>query len=198
MTCLNKNNKLHMKRYISFFIFILVFIGASAQNQQGYVKTKGRLGANGSVIAGTRLSGATITVKGGNAVLSGNNGAFSLATPTSSYYLQNVQKQGYVLTDLDVLSKQYACSKNPLVLVLETPGQQTDDKLQVERKIRRSLQRQLQQREDEIEALKEENKITKQEYQEQLKKLYEEQESNEKLISEMADRYAKIDYYQID
>jgi hypothetical protein len=107
------------------------------------VKTKGRLGNNGSVIAGTRLPGATVSVKGGNSVVSGSNGTFSLAIPSSYYSLQNVQKQGYVLTDPDMLSNQYAYSKNPLVLVLETLEQQTDDRLSAERKIRRTLQRQL-------------------------------------------------------
>ena len=105
-----------------------------AQTQQGYVKTKGRLNSNGSVIAGTRLSGTTITVKGGNAVTSGSNGTFSLTIPNNNYYLQSVQKQGYVLTNPDVLAKQYAYSKNPLVLVLETPSQQADDQLAAEKK----------------------------------------------------------------
>ena len=86
----------------------------------------------------------------------------------------------------------------PLILVLETPSQHTDDKLASERKIRRTLQRQLQQREDEIEELKEQNKITREQYQSSLEQLYAEQESNEKLISEMAERYSQIDYDQLD
>ena len=169
-----------------------------AQTQQGYVKTKGRLGSNGTVIAGTRLQGATVSVKGGNSVVSGNNGTFSLSVPTNSYYLQNVQKQGYVLTDPDVLSKQYAYSKNPLVLVLETPSQQTDDKLAAEKKIRRMLLHQLQEKEDELESLKEQQKLSENEYRERLQDVYAQQENNEKLISEMADRYSKMDFDEVD
>ena len=188
-----------MKRNIWVSLLLLMSVLSSAQTQQGYVKTKGRLGNNGSVIAGTRLSGATVTVKGGNAVLSGNNGTFSLSLPNNnSFFLQNVQKQGYVLTDPDVLSKQYAYSKNPLVLVLETPDQQTDDRLAAERKIRKTLQRQLQEREDEIEALKEQNKLSEEEYRKQLQDIYDQQESNEKLISEMAERYSKTDFDLVD
>jgi len=184
---------------IKVFLFVIcISLCSAAQTQQGYVKTKGRLAANGSVIQGTRLSGAMVRVKGGNAVLSDNDGTFSLAIPSNSYYLQTVQKRGYIITDPDMLSRQYSYSKNPLILVLETQEQQMDDRLQVERKIRRNLQRQLQKREEEIETLKEENRITKQEYQEQLKKLYDEQECNEKLISNMSERYAKIDYDQMD
>ncbi len=170
----------------------------TAQTQQGYVKTKGRLGSNGTVVAGQRLSGATVTVRGGNAVVSGSEGDFTLVVPSGNFYLQNVQKQGYVLTDPDVLSKQYAYSKDPLVLVLETPSQQADDKLAVERKIRRTLQRQLQEKEDEIETLKEQQKLTDEEYRKQLQEIFARQEAGEKLISEMADRYSKIDFDEVD
>ena len=188
-------------RYNRFAILISVIMSCLCiygQTQQGYVKTKGRLGNNGTVIAGTRLQGATVTVRGGNAVVSGSNGTFSLAIPTSSYYLQSVQKQGYVLTDPDVLSKQYAYSKNPLVLVLETPDQQSDDRLAAERKIRRTLQKQLQDREDEIEALKEQQKLSEEEYRKQLQEIYAQQESNEKLIGEMAERYSRMDFDEVN
>ena len=187
-----------MKRICCLLLTACVATAVCAQTQQGYVKTKGRLENNGVVVKGSRLSGATVIVRGGNAVVSSSNGAFSLVVSSSNYYLQNVQKQGYVLSDPDVLSKQYAYSKNPLVLVMETEGQQSEDKLLAERKIRRTLQRQLQQREAEIEHLKEQNKIQEDEYRKQLQQLYADQESNEKLIREMADRYARIDYDQLD
>ena len=51
---------------------------------------------------------------------------------------------------------------------------------------------------DEIEALREDNKITLEEYQKSMQKLYEEQESNEQLISDMARRYSELDYDQLD
>ena len=184
---------------------ILLFTNTSVWGQQnaglmqiGYVKTKGRLGNNGTIISGTRLRGAVVWVKGGNAVVSGAEGTFSLAIPSNNYFLQNVQKQGYVLTDPDVLSKQYAYSKNPLVLVLETPTQKTDDKLHAEKKIRRTLQRQLQEKEDEIEALKEQQKLSEEEYRKQLNDIYSQQESNERLISQMAKKFAQMDYDQMN
>ena len=190
-----------MMRRVKFFwllALLLVPVMASAQMQQGYVKTKGRLASNGTRIAGTRLSGAMVSVRGGNAVTSGSNGTFSLSLSNSSYYLQNVQKQGYVLTDPDVLSKQYAYSKNPLVLVLETPGQQTDDRLAAERKIRRKLEDLLRQKEDEIDAQREQNKLTEEQYRRLLQELNDQQESNTNLINEMAERYSKIDFDDLD
>ena len=187
-----------MRRIASLLLMCCVAVVMCAQTQQGYVKTKGRLGNNGTTIAGIRLSGATITVKGGNAVVSSRNGTFSLSIPNNSYFLQSVQKQGYVLTDPDVLLKQYTYSKNPLVLVLETPDQQMDDRLAAERKIRRTLQRQLQEKEDEIESLKEQHKLSEDAYRKQLQELYAQQESNDKLINEMVDRYSKMDFDEID
>ena len=64
------------------------------------------------------------------------------------------------------------------------------DKLASERKIRRTLQKRLTEKEDEIEALKEQQKITEEQYQKQLQALYQSQENNEKLIS-----YCKSDHY---
>ena len=81
---------------------------------------------------------------------------------------------------------------------METPEQQLQDKLDAERKIRRNLQKQLQAKEDELEALKGTGKITVKDYQNSMQKLYTQQESNERLIEDMAKRYASLDYDQLD
>lgn len=124
-------------KQLLLLLLVLITISLNAQTQQGYVKTKGRLASNGTVISGTRIPGATIQVKGRTDVLSQSNGTFSFPIPSQNFYLQSVQKQGYVLTDPDMLSKQYTYSNNPLVLVLETPSQQADDKLAAEKNTRR-------------------------------------------------------------
>ena len=187
-----------MKRFLWLSLSVLLALCAASQTQQGYVKTKGRKSSDGTVIPGKRIVGATVQVKGRNAVLSQANGVFSFPIPANKFYIQNVKKQGYVLTDPEMLTKQYVYSTNPLILVLETPEQLTDDKLASERKIRRTLQRQLQQREDEIEDLKEQNKLTREEYQQALQQLYAQQETNEKLIGEMAEHYSQLDYDLMD
>lgn len=187
-----------MKSKICLSFFLLLTIISYAQTQQGYVKTKGRLGSNGKVINGTRLPGATISVRGSNTVVSGSNGTFSLTIPGTIYYLRNVQKQGYVLTDPDILSKQYSYSKNPLVVVMETPDEQFEDKLEAMNIIRTTLQSQLNQSRAEIKALKEQNKLTQEEYEKKLQDLFDIQQSNENLVSDMADHYSRIDYDQLD
>ena len=187
-----------MKRLLLLSVTMLLGIMLSAQTQQGYVKTKGRM-VNGQLVPGQGLKGAMVSVKGRTAVLvNTDDGAFSFPVTESQFRLDSVHKKGYQLVDLDACPKTYKYSNNPLYIVMETPEQQLQDKLNAERKIRRNLQKQLQAKEDEIEALKEANKISQEEYQASLMKLYEEQESNEQLISEMAKRYSELDYDQLD
>ena len=188
-----------MKKVFVLFFLLLTATFAFAQTTQiGYAKTKGRMDSKGNLIPGTRIGGVSIQLTGGHSTVADANGNFTLTVPDKKFYLANVQKQGYVLTDPDVLKKQYACSSNPLVISMESKEKLADDQLVAERKLRRQLQKQLQQKEDEIDALKEENKITEEEYRQALQKLYEYQESNEKLISDMAKRYAELDYDLLD
>ena len=181
------------------FLLLLFTLLAPAQTTQiGYAKTKGRMDSKGNLIPGTRIGGVSIQLTGGHSTVSDANGDFTLTAPDQKFYLSDVQKQGYVLTDPEMLKKQYVCSANPLVISMETKEKLADDQLAAERKLRRQLQKQLQQKEEEIDALKEENKITEEEYRQAMKKLYAVQESNEKLVSDMAKRYAELDYDLLD
>ena len=187
------------KNLILSIVFLLAVTFAFAQTTQvGYAKTKGRMDSKGNLIPGTRIGGVAIQLTGGHSTVADANGNFTLTAPDKKFYLSDVQKQGYVLTDPDMLKKQYVCSSNPLVISMETKEKLADDQLAAERKLRRQLQKQLQQREDEIDALKEENKITEEEYRQALQQLYAYQESNEKLVSDMAKRYAVLDYDLLD
>jgi hypothetical protein len=190
-----------MKRNKIFLLLVGLFVCMStySQNtQKGYVKTRGRLGNNGSVISGQRLPGAAVILRGGNNVVSRNNGAFTLVLPNDKYHLQDVLKKGYVLSDPDILSKDYGYSKNPLVLVLEDTLQKESEYRAIKRKIRKNLDAQLEKRDAEIASLKEQNKISEDKYRELLQKFNADQDNSERLISEMADRYIKIDFDQLD
>lgn len=187
-----------MKRHILLSAALLLGLVSAAQTQQGYVKTKGRM-VDGRLVPGQGLKGATVSIKGRTAVLvNADDGCFSFPIPEAQFRLDSVRKKGYQLVDLDVLSKTYKHSSNPIYLVMETPEQQLQDQLTAERKIRRTLQRTLQQREDELEALKDAQKITAEEYRQALNELYANQKNNEKLIEEMAKEYAQMDYDQMD
>lgn len=188
-----------MKKSICTIGFILLgSLVFASTTQQGIVKTKGRLNEDQTITKGTPLSDAYVTVQGAQTVSSNKKGLFSLALTSKDYYLKDVNKEGYVLCDADILSRAYAYSPNPLYIVMETPAQQMEDKIFAERKLRRTLQRQLQQREDEIDTLKSRQQISEEEYRQQLQQLYSDQKENERLIAEMAERYASIDYDQLD
>ena len=189
-----------MKKRILFLSALLIAVtcGAMAQSQKGFVKTRGRI-VNGKVVAGHGLTGATVHVKGRASVLVKNsNGSFSFPVTTKQFVIESVNKKGYQLVDADAAPKTYVHSPAPIYLVMETPSQLMEDKLEAERKLRRTLTKRLQQREDELEALKEQNRITQEQYNATMQQLYDQQESNEALVREMAEYYSRIDYDQID
>ena len=172
--------------------FVCAFI--VAQTQQGYVKTKGRM-VNGQHVKGQGLTGAVVELYGRTAVGVRNaDGSFSFPVVGKSFTVQSVMKKGYQLVDADAAPKAYAYSGNPFYLVMEPPEQQQADQVAAERKLRRTLQQQLQKREDEIDAMN----ATIEEKNRLLAELYESQQNNEKLIADMAKEYAAMDYDQMD
>lgn len=177
---------------------LLLSFTVSAQTQQGYVKTKGRM-VDGKLVPGQGLKGATVSIKGRTTILvNSDDGSFSFPTSDRQFHLDSVRKKGYQLIDMDACPKTYVCSSNPIYLVMETPEQMMEDKINAEKKIRRNLQKQLEKKEDELETLREEERITQEEYQQALQQLYSEQESNERIIADMAQRYAELDYDLLD
>ena len=170
-----------------FVLLTAMSLVASAQTQYGVVKTRGRM-VNGVLQPGKGLADATVKVAGKQAVVSkGNEGGFSFPVAGQNFRLESVQKKGYQLVDMSACT-EYKYS------VMETPEQQQSDLLAAERKIRRNLQQQLHEREDEIEALK----VSQQEKDSLLRILYQQQGDNEKLIADMAKRYSTLDYDQLD
>lgn len=153
-----------MKRFLLFLLILVSTINLYSQTQQGYVKTRGRLSSTGQLIPGVRLQGATISVKNGGSYVSANNGAFAFAVPSQSYYLTNVQKKDYQLCDRDVLGKGLRYSSNPLVIVMDTPDRILEDRLESEGKIRATLTAQLNKQKAELNQLKEQQKVSQQEY----------------------------------
>ena len=181
------------KKTIWLFVCLLIPVVVSAQTQQGYVKTKGRM-VNGQLVAGKGIPSAAVAVRGRSTVLSQENGSFSFSLSAQTFKLDSVSKKGFQLVDADALTKPYKYSSNPLYLVMDTPEQQQADLLAKERKLRRDLQRRLQEREDEVEdlnvSLEEKNRL--------LEEINKERDDNEKIIKELSKYYATLDYDQLD
>lgn len=156
------------------------------------VKTRGRM-VDGILQPGVGIQGAIVQVKDRTAVMSESNGHFSFPLQSNSFSLISVKKQGYQLVDMEAC-RSYKSTSDPIYLVMETPEQQQADLVAAERKLRRTLQRQLREYEDEIDAMK----VSMEEKNRLLAELYKKQENNEKLIAEMAKEYAALDYDQMD
>ncbi len=186
-----------MKKIFWLSISLFIIVCASAQTQQGVVKTKGRM-VNGKHVPGVGLPKATVKVQGGNSVVSQNNGAFSFTVPAKTFLIQSVQKNGYQLVDADATTKPYQYPVNPLYLVMETPDQQMEDQLEAEEKISNTLRQQLKKARQEIQKLKDEHRISEEEAERRIAKLMQDQQNNQKLIADMAKEYAQMDYDQMD
>ena len=187
-----------MRKFLLFALIVCLPLASFGQTQQGYVKTKGRM-VNGQHVAGKGLPGATVNIQGGNSVgVKNANGSFSFVVPTKTYMVQSVQKEGYKLVDADAIMKPYQHSANPLYLVMETPEQQLEDLLEAQEQISKTLREQLKKSRQEIQRLKDENKITEEDYRQRLAKLMEDQQNSQKLIADMAKEYSQMDYDQMD
>ena len=187
-----------MRKFLLFALIVCLPLASFGQTQQGYVKTKGRM-VNGQHVAGKGLPGATVNIQGRNSVgVKNANGSFSFVVPTKTYMVQSVQKEGYKLVDADAIMKPYQHSANPLYLVMETPEQQLEDLLEAQEQISKTLREQLKKSRQEIQRLKDENKITEEDYRQRLAKLMEDQQNSQKLIADMAKKYSQMDYDQMD
>ena len=188
-----------MKKTLFTLLMTIICVTSFAQTQQGIVKTRGRM-VNGQLVAGQKLAGATITLNFGNALVSGSQGGFSFNVPNGkTYSLVMAKKQGYTLADPEFTRRSFKYSaSNPFYVVLENETQRQADINAATRNVRRTLTAQLQKREDEIEALKKQNKLTEAEYHKKLQELYDNQSKSEQLVKEMAERYASTDYDQLD
>lgn len=184
-------------KIILLLLTILLFIiPIEAQVQHGYVKTKGRIDNFGNTIAGKRLPGTTIKVDG-RYIVSHESGNFSFPVSKNTFNVLSIRKNNYILYDREQL-RGYKYSSNPLIFVLEKPEDHHDDKLIAQQKISRTLRKQLAQRENEIERLKEEGRVSRQEYQRLYNELYNDDRKNQQMVEAMAEKYASLDFDQLD
>lgn len=189
-----------IRRILSSILILVIFVFTGlAQTQQGLVKIKGRYSPSGQVIPGPPLAGVSVKVKGRNAVLSNQNGTFQFPVPSAKFYLERVSFPGHRIADPDKLRIQYSYSKeNPLEIAMEDIEQHAKDVEYAVNNMRREMRREIRKREDEIYRLREENKMQEKDFQEQIQKLHADAEKGEKLVMEMAEYFASIDFDKID
>lgn len=188
-----------MRRICLFILSLAVSLVASAQTQQGYVKTIGRPNK-----PGVALSGVTIRMRGMvNAVVSSHMGEFNLLMPNKkdgdAIVIQSVQKNGFELKDKELTGRQLVFSSRvPLEILMVDQKQLAADKKRIEDNAYRVAEQNYQKKLKEIEIQKQNNEITAERYRQELQQLQGKYENYLSLVSDMADRYARTDYDQLD
>lgn len=174
-------------------------LGCWAQTQQGFVKTIGRPNK-----PGVALNGVTIRIRGMvNAVVSSESGEFHLSVPNKKdgdpIVLLSIHKNGYELKDKELLGRQLVFSSRvPIEILMVDQKQLAADKKRIEENAYRVAERNYQQKLKEIEAQVESSEITAERYRQELQQLQDKYEKYLALIGDMADRYARTDYDQLD
>ena len=188
-----------MKRLLVLSLALLMATLLCAQSQQGYVKTRGRLDAKGNLIHGEGLKGATVYIKGRTATLvKDTNGAFSFPVPTRQYQIDSVRKKGYQLVDMDFCYKSRHYSPTPIDILMELPDQSIEDYMEDFNRINASQQARINQLRTEVKQLKAQNKINEDESRRRLAEITQMQSESQRLVTEMAERYSKMDFDRMD
>ena len=182
-----------------FFIMFMMPLGIIAQTQQGYVKTLGRPEKKGEA-----LSDVTVRVKGEhNHVISKTNGKFELLLTNlkngDAYSLQQVQKNGYELNESDMIGRKLAFSdKVPLTIVMVSSAQLQADKQRIENNAFETAEKNYKAKYNLLEKQLNDNKITAEQYQEEIHDLQDKFEKYQSLIDGLAEHYAHTDYDELD
>ena len=191
---------MHMKyRLIILIVLLQLPLWMIAQTQQGYIKTIGRPDKPGVV-----LRDVVVQAKGMfNPVTSDENGSFSITVPGKNdgdpIVFLRIQKNGYELKDKDFVGRQHVCSSHvPLIIQMVDVKQLAADKKRIEDNAYRVAEENYQKKLSELEAQKAEGEITAEKYRQELAGLQEKYEKYLSLVGDMADRYDRTDYDQLD
>lgn len=188
-----------MKRLLVLAIVLLMATWGFAQTQMGYVKTIGRPNK-----PGVFLSNVLIQAKGMvNPAISDSTGEFNISIPDKKdgdpIVLLRIKKNGYELKDKEIIGRQMVCSSRvPLYIAMVDSRQLEADKRRIEENAYRTAEKNYQSKLDALEQQLESQAITIEKYREELNGLEEKYEKYLSLISDMADRYARTDYDQLD
>ncbi|MCM1067198.1 MAG: tetratricopeptide repeat protein [Muribaculaceae bacterium] len=165
--------------------------------QSGLAKTRGKLKANGTVVAGKPLAGVAVKVRGANETRSGADGTFAFNAP-SVFILENARKKGFVLSDADLTSRPVKRSAAVFTIVLEDEAERKAELDAVAARIRRTLNARIREREDSLAALREQLRISDEQYRAMISRLYDEHSADEELIAALAERYTATDWDSAD
>ena len=189
-----------MRKLLTISVALFTAIGLLAQNQQAIVKTRGKLDDNGNVIPGRGLSGAFVKILDGNTHESKAEGLLFFPVPGGKYSIEKVtyvdatSQEQYQLLDMDELGRFFNYSPTPKDILVATSYEINEDRLDEETRAREVLMANYRKRQEEIKQLQAANRISREEAQRLRRQLADAQANEEKLVSDMAERYAKMDF----
>lgn len=188
-----------MKRCLAAVLSLFWFVAASAQVQVGYVKTIGRPNKQGKPLAGVALRFRGVV----NAVTSTKEGKFAIHVAGKkegdACYLMSVAKKGYELADRGCLSRGYVISSSvPIQIVLVSTAELEKERQRIESNAYKVAEKNYNKKKATIEKQLADMEITKEESKRRLEQLEKSYQNYMSLVSDMADRYARTDYDQLD
>lgn len=183
-----------MKTFVRTFILMVTLLSiavpATAQSQQkGIVKTRGT-----SSVKGSPISGVSIIQRGGSTTVSGKNGSFVLPLTKNSYTLKEVRKAGFSLVDPDILKYEHKYSDEPFPILLEDQQKLRAERNKLERKIERNYRDKYRAKEDSLQNLYDQNKITIEKLNQEMEALEKEKDKIPALTKELTQIRLKLDY----
>lgn len=191
-------------RKLFLILFFITYTLSFAQTQQGVVKTPTRRNVNGLWTQGQYISQATVGVRftknaANQSYVSGSQGRFSFSA-ASSYYITSVSANHgtYTFLDADFSKIERRYSSNAVEVLVDDPNVLAKVREEAEAHERSKIRRQIRQKEDEIEELKETNKITLSEYNQLNEQLEAYRRSSEAIVHQLAEIYATTDFDNMD
>ena len=186
-------------KHILFLISLLFATTSFAQTQQGYVKTIGRPDRPGVFLPNVVIQAQGMV----NPVVSDSTGEFNISIPEKKdgdpIVLLRIQKNDYELKDKETVGRQFVCSSHvPLYILMVDSKQLAADKRRIETNAYRVAEENYQKKLNELERQKADDEITIENYRQELQCLQDKYEKYLSLIGDMADRYARTDYDQLD
>lgn len=188
-----------MKRIVLVATYLLMAILTIAQSQQGYVKTIGRPGKPGGPLENVVVQMVGMV----NPTVSSASGEFCLSAYNKkdgdAIKLVKVSKNGYELKDRDLIGRSLVFSTRVPIYITMVDVQQLEvDKQRIEGNARRVAEENYQKRKALLEEENNRQRLTAEKYRKELEELEEKYEKYLSLIGDMADRYARTDYDELD
>lgn len=187
------------KRIILILMIIVQSTLVFSQIQEGYVMTIGRPDRPSAAVPH-----ATIRVQGvPNAVVSNDNGYFKMIVPGKKdgdeLVILNVQKNGYELRDREMKDRKKVFSSHvPIYILMVDIKQLESDIRRIEKKAYKTAEVNYCKKVSDLEVQLEGKKISADYYRQELNNLQQQYEKYLSMIGDMADRYARTDYNQLD